>query len=107
MSNKLGVFINLDYANKSNDECSKIWQKIIYTMLNNGFTVEKRALVINTDKNPDELSMEVRQLFAEIFTKQSDFHSYITDCYIVNFNDFTDLTFPDTSDNHNIESISL
>ena len=107
MSHEFGLFVNLDYAHKSEDECTLIWQNIMDAMLNYGFSFRKRAFIITTDKNRDEIAMDVRHLFDEIQAGQQNFYSYITDCYILNYESCNDLTFPDTSDTIEVEDISL
>lgn len=107
MSNEFGLFVNLDYAHKSKDECALIWQSIMNTMLNYGFSFRKRAFIICTEKNRDEIAVDVRHLFDEIQAGQQDFYSYITDCYILNYESCNDLTFPDTTDTIEVEDISL
>jgi hypothetical protein len=37
VTNEFGLFVNLDYAHKSQDECSLIWQNIMDAMLEYGF----------------------------------------------------------------------
>ena len=107
MSNEFGLFVNLDYAHKSEDECALIWQSIMNTMLHYGFIFKKRTFVIKTEKNRDEISIDVRHLFDEIQAEQHDFYSYIIDCYILNLESCNDLTLPDTSDTIQVEDISL
>lgn len=107
MSNRFALFINLDYAHKSESECALIWQSIMDTMLNYGFLFRKRAFVITTEKNRDEISVAVRRLFDGLQAEQQFFYSYITDCYILNYESCNDLTLPDTSDTIQVEDISL
>jgi len=107
MTNKFGLFVNLDYAHKAQSECSMVWQKILDTLLQYGFSFQKRAFAINTEKNGDELSLDVRSLFDDIQAKQNDFYDYIIDCYILNLENCTDLTLPDTSNSIDVEDISL
>ena len=107
MTNEFGLFVNLDYAHKSQDECSLIWQNIMDAMLEYGFLFKKRAFVICTEKSRDEISVDVRHLFDDIQTIQQDFYSYIIDCYILNLESCNDLTLPDTSDTIEVEDISL
>lgn len=107
MHHKFGLFINLDYAHKSDSECALIWQQIRDKMSANGFTFEKRAFVLNSEISSEELSSKVRALLNEILTQQPQLYSYIADCYILNFDDCTDLTLPDTSDSIDVEDISL
>ena len=107
MAQKFGVFINLDYAHKTKNDCSLIWQKIMDKMANNGFSFEKRAFVIHSEKNAQELSLDVRILFDEIQAEQNNIYNYIVDCYILNLDNCTDLTLPDTSDSIDVEDISL
>ena len=51
--------------------------------------------------------MEVRRLFDEILATQHDFFSFISDCYILNFESCMDLTLPDTSKTIAVEDLSL
>ena len=96
MFNKFGVFINLDYAHKGNEECSLIWQIIKDEMLNNGFLFEKRVFSIQTNKSRDEITSYVRKLLDSIRVQQHDLFSFINDCYILDFNNVNDLTLPDS-----------
>lgn len=107
MAHKFGLFINLDYAHKSDNDCSLVWQKIMDKIVNNGFSFEKRAFVIISDKKSEELSADVRALLDELLDEQQDLFSYIVDCYILNLDNCTDLTLPDTSDSIAVEDISL
>ncbi|MCU7940253.1 MAG: hypothetical protein KZQ64_07380 [gamma proteobacterium symbiont of Bathyaustriella thionipta] len=107
MSNNFGLFINLDYAHHPSEECSLLWNKIMDKMLLNGFSFQKRAFSIKTDKERIEVAKDVRGLLDEIHMEQSDFHSYIADCYILNFDNCSDLTLPDTSNSINVEDISM
>ncbi len=107
MSNKFGLFINMNYAHKSKEDCSMIWQEIMDTMLQNGFSFQKRAFSITTDNNINEMAIDIRKLLDKIQSKQLDFYSYIVDCYILNFDNCTDLTFPETSNSIDVEDISL
>lgn len=106
MFNKFGVFINLDYAHKSADECSIVWQKVMDLMLSNGFSFEKRVFIINTTSDRDEIATNVRKLLDEIRLDQHDLYSYINDCYILNFQNCIDLTLPDTSNAIDVEDVS-
>jgi len=56
--NEFGLFVNLDYAHKSQDECADIWHLIMNAMIKYGFSFEKRAFVIITEKNRDEIALE-------------------------------------------------
>lgn len=107
MTNKYGLFVNLDYAHKPQSECSMVWQKISDTLLQYGFSFQKRAFTINTEKSREALSFDVRALFDDIQAKQNDFYSHIIDCYILNYEHCTDLTLPDTSNSIDVEDISL
>ena len=107
MSNKFGVFVNLDYAHQPHSECSLIWKKIMDDMINYGFLFEKRVFVLITDKSRDEISNGVRALFDTIQKEQPDFYSYISDSYILNLKDCSDLTLPDTSDSIDVENITF
>ncbi|MCW8931188.1 MAG: hypothetical protein OQL19_13220 [Gammaproteobacteria bacterium] len=107
MPNEFGLFVNLDYAHKSHEECSQTWQNIMDAMLGYGFMFKKRAFVINTDQTRDEISIDVRHLFDEIQLKQPSFYSFIIDCYILNLESCNDLTLPDTSESIEVEDISL
>ncbi len=107
VSNTFALFVNLDYAHKPQAECAQIWQSILDTMLGNGFLFRKRAFVISTEKTRDEIAMDVRHLFDEIQSRQANFYSYIIDCFILNYENCNDLTFPDTSDSIQVEDISL
>jgi hypothetical protein len=107
MSNKFGVFVNLDYAHKAKSECSIVWNKISAKMLEYGFLFKKRTFAIITEKHSSEVSLDVRRLFDEIQLEQQDFYSYLTDCYILNLDGCNDLTFPDTSSSIEVEYISL
>jgi len=105
--NEFGLFVNLDYAHKSQDECTQVWQLILDAMLEYGFSFQKRAFVIHTEKSRDEISLDVRHLFDEIQITHSSFYSFIIDCYILNLEGCTDLTLPDTSNTIEVEDISL
>lgn len=107
MSNKFGLFINLDYAHRPAEECLFIWNKIVDKMLQNGFSFQKRAFTIKTDKDRDEIAMDVRGLLDEIQIEQCDFYSYIVDCYILNVENYSDLTLPNTSNSIDVEDLSL
>lgn len=107
MPNKFGLFINLDYARHPSEECSFIWNKIMDKMLQNGFSFQKRAFSIRTNKERDEVAMEIRELLDEIQIDQHDFYRYIVDCYILNVENLSDLTLPDTSNSIDVEDISL
>ena len=96
MFNKFGVFIYLDYAHKGNDVCSLIWQIIMDAMLSNGFLFEKRVFSIKTNKSRDEIASYVRKLLDSIRVQQHDLFSFINDCYILDFNNLSDLTLPDS-----------
>lgn len=107
MSNKFGLFINLDYAHKPTAECSYIWQKIMDTMLHNGFSFQRRAFTIATEKSRDDLAHFVRELLDNLQSEQDNFYSFIIDCYILNLENCSDLTLPDTSDSIDVEDITL
>ena len=107
MSNKFGLFINLDYAHKPTAECSYIWQKIMDQMLHNGFSFQRRSFTITTDKNRDDLAHFVRGLLDELQAEQQNFYGFIIDCYILNLENCSDLTLPDTSDSIDVEDITL
>jgi len=107
MAHKFGLFINLDYAHKTDIDCSLVWQKIMDKIVNNGFSFEKRAFVIISEKSSEELSTDVRDLLDELLDEQQDLFSYIVDCYILNLDNCTDLTLPDTSNSIAVEDISL
>lgn len=107
MTNKFGLFINLDYAHRPQSECTHVWQKIMDTLLQYGFSFQKRAFAISTEKNREDLSMDIRSLFDDIQAKQNDFFDYIADCYILDLENCTDLTLPDTSNSIDVEDISL
>ncbi len=107
MLKTFGLFINLNYAHKPWDECSLIWQMIMKKMLENGFTFQKRTFQILTEKNSDELSATVRQLFEEIQRDKHNLYSYLVDCYILNIENCNDLTLPDTSDSIDVEHINV
>lgn len=107
MSNKFGLFINLDYAHKPTAECTYVWQKIMDKMLHSGFSFQRRAFAISTEKNRDELAHVVRVLLDELQTEQENFYSFIIDCYILNLENCSDLTLPDTSNSIDVEDITL
>ncbi len=107
MTNEFGLFVNLDYAHKSQDECAQIWHCIMEVLLDYGFLFQKRAFVIHTEKNRDQISLDVRHLFDVIQLEQPNFYSFIVDCYILNLEGCNDLTLPDTSDTIEVEDISL
>ncbi|MCU7939090.1 MAG: hypothetical protein KZQ64_06870 [gamma proteobacterium symbiont of Bathyaustriella thionipta] len=107
MFNKFGVFINLDYAHQSHGECSRVWNKIMDGMISDGFIFQKRVFVIHTDKSRDEVSNDVRNLFDSIQKEQGHFYSYISDSYILNLKDCSDLTLPDTSNTIDVENITF
>ena len=107
VTNEFGLFVNLDYAHKSQDECAQIWNSIMEAMLEYGFSFKKRAFVMTTEKSRDQISLDVRHLFDAIQLKQKNFYSFIMDCYILNLAGCNDLTLPDTSDTIEVEDISL
>ena len=107
MSNKYGLFINLDYAHKPTAECTYIWQKIQDHLTHNGFSFQRRAFAITTEKNRDELVHVVRGLLDELQSQEENFFSFITDCYILNLDNCSDLTLPDTTDSNDVEDITL
>lgn len=107
MSNKFGVFINLDYCRHSSEDCSFLWQNITEKMYEKGFLFEKRIFTIRTDIECDEISIVIRGLLNEIQMEQHDLYSFIADCFILNFDNYNDLTLPDTSDSINVEDISI
>lgn len=107
VSNEFGLFVNLDYAHKSQDECALTWDSIMEAMIEYGFVFKKRTFAIVTEKSRDEISLDVRHLFDAIQLKQQDFYSFIVDCYILNLEGCNDLTLPDTSDTIEVEDISL
>ena len=104
--NNFALVINLAYAHKPNNECSLIWNKILDKFLDSGFLFEKRIFTISTDKCRDDISIKVRQLLDEFEAEQHDFYSFISDCYILNFEKLSDLIYPDTK-NIEVEHISL
>ena len=106
MSNKFGLFINLDHAHHPSEECAFIWNKITDKMLQNGFSFQKRAFVIKTDKERNEMAIDIRGLLDEIQMEQHDFYSYLIDCYMLNVEDCSDLTLPDTSNSIGVEHVS-
>ena len=107
MTNEFGLFVNLDYAHKSQAECALVWQSIMDAMLEYGFVFKKRTFSIHTEKNRDEISVDVRALFDQLQAEQQGFYGYIIDCYILNLETCNDLTLPDTSDTIEVEDISL
>ena len=107
MSNKFGVFINLNYAHQSHDECTFIWKKIMDVMTGYGFLFQKRTFTIDTDKSRDEIANDVRGLFDLIQKEQEHFFSYVSDSYILNLEDCSDLTLPDTSESIDVENITF
>ncbi len=106
---KYGLFINLDYANKPADECAKIWGIIMDAMAQNGFQFEKRAFVINSEKNTDEIAHFVVQLFDQIQMNLPDLHiySYLADCFILLLDECKDIKQPDTSNSILVEDVNL
>jgi len=72
-----------------------------------GFLFHKRVFTITTNKSRDEISSEVRGLFDLIQKEQEDFFSFIGDSYILNFEDCSDLTLPDTSASIDVENITF
>ena len=107
VSNKFGVFINLDYAHQSHVECRFIWDKIMGVMLDYGFLFQKRIFTIITDKSREEISNDVRSLFDLIQKEEEQLFSYISDSYILNLADCSDLTLPDTSKSIDVENITF
>ncbi len=107
MPNVFGLFVNLDYAHKSQDECTQVWHIILDAMLEHGFSLQKRAFVIHTEKSRDEIAAEVRHLFDEIQARHQTFYGFIIDCFILDLESYNDLTLPDTSDTIEVEDISL
>lgn len=103
MRNKFGVFINLDYAHKPQNECSIIWQAIMDKMIVFGFSFERRVFSIDTSKSPDEISREVRRLFDEIKQEHNDIYLYITDCFFLNLNSLKEVALPDNNNNFEIQ----
>jgi hypothetical protein len=107
VSNKFGVFINLDYAHQSHDECAFIWKRIMEIMTGYGFFFQKRTFTIDTDKSRNEIANDVRGLFDLIQKEQEHFFSYVSDSYILNLEDCSDLTLPDTSETIDVENITF
>lgn len=107
MPNQFGLFVNLDYAHKPQEECHVIWESIAEAMLDYGFIFKRRAFAITSDKNRDEISLDIRHLFDLIQLGEPDFYNYIVDCYILNVENCNDLTLPDTTESIEVEDISL
>ncbi|MCU7799046.1 MAG: hypothetical protein KZQ70_02595 [gamma proteobacterium symbiont of Lucinoma myriamae] len=107
MSNNFGVFINLDYAHQPHAECTLIWNKIMEVMVDYGFIFQKRVFTITTNSSRDEISSDVRGLFDLIQKEQEHFYSYICDNYILNLEECSDLTLPDTSASIDVENITF
>ena len=109
MTHKYGLFINLDYAHKFTDDCSKIWEIIKDSMTQNGFLFEKRAFVIQSEKNSEEIANYVVQLFDQIQINSPDLHiySYLTDCFILNLDQCKDIKQPDTSNSILVEDVNM
>lgn len=109
MATKYGLFINLDYANKPADECANIWDIIMDTMTHNGFTFKKRAFVITSEKNLDEIARFVVQLFDQVQMNSPNLHiySYLADCFILTLDDWKDIKQPDTSNSILVEDVNL
>ncbi len=107
MPGQFGLFINLDYAHKSQQQCHRVWERITATMLDYGFEFKRRAFAITTDRDRDEISQDVRHLFDRIQLNEPDFYSYVVDCYILDVENCNDLTLPDTTDSIEVEDISL
>lgn len=106
MFNQFGIFMNLDYAHKPSDACSFIWQEIMDAMLANGFSFEKRAFTISTSNTRDEVATEVRKILDSVRCVHHDLYDFISDCYILNFDNCSDLTLPDTSGSIDVEHVS-
>ncbi len=109
MATKYGLFINLDYANKPADECSNIWGIIMDTMTQNGFSFEKRAFVIISEKSSDEIAQFVVHLFDQIQMNSPNLHiyNYLADCFILTLDDCKDIKQPDTSNSILVEDVNL
>jgi hypothetical protein len=107
MSNKFGIFINMNYAAKPAGDCAKILEKIKQRFLSNGYSFEKRVFVINTDKDIKNTSIEVRHLLSDIAKEFEDLHNYVSDCYMLDIKKYADLKLPDTSDSIDVEQIIL
>lgn len=107
MSNKFGVFVNMNYANKPAGDCVKILDMIKDKLLTKGYSFEKRIFVIHTEKDIKDTSKEVRHFLGEIAMNVKDLHSYITDCYMLDIKKYADLRLPDTSDSIDVEQISI
>lgn len=72
-----------------------------------GFLFQKRTFTIDTDKSRDEIANDVRGLFDLIQKEQEHFFSYVSDSYILNLEDCSDLTLPDTSESIDVENITF
>ena len=109
MANKYGLFINLDYANKPAEECSNIWGVITDVMMHNGFSFEKRAFVINSEKNLEDIANFVVYLFDQIQINSPDLHiyNYLADCFILTLDKCKDVKLPDTSNSILVEDVDL
>ena len=107
MSNKFGVFINMNYTEKPTEDCVKILDKIKHQLLNNGYSFEKRVFVINTENDLKDTSIQVRHILSELAADIKNLHTYVSDCYMLDIKKYSDLKLPDTSDSIDVEQISL
>jgi len=107
MSNKFGLFVNLNYASKPKEECSLIWEKITDKMLDNGFAFDRRAFIINTDQNMAELKISIKVLLDEIQKEQTNFYGFIMDCFLLDVKSCNDLILPYTIDSIEVKHIGI
>ncbi len=107
MSNKFGVFINMNYTVKPSGDCIKVLAKIKEKLLVKGYSFEKRIFMKNTEMDLKETAKEVRHLLADIAREVKDLHTYVTDCYMLDIKKYADLKLPDTSNSIDVEQITL
>ena len=105
MLNRIGVFINMNYAQHS-DQCKPVWEKIMKSMRSYGFFFQKRVFVIMTDKSRDDIAEDVKVLFKIVSLEHEDCLKYIAECYISDFTDCYDMTLPDTNNSIDVELLT-
>jgi hypothetical protein len=106
MTNKFGLFINLNYAHHPHNECNLVWKKLQSHLSKAGFVFEKRYFAMTTDKSRDDLVEISRQVLDDLQNEIENLYSYLNDCYVVNLNTSSDLMLPDTSTSIDVEDIS-
>ena len=108
MSRRYGLFINLDYKNRSSQECSLIWDIIKTTFDEQGFLFEKRIFVFTSEHDIEQVSNLVVQLLDQIQINSPELHiyNYLSDCFILSLDECKDIKRPDTSNTIMVEDLN-